>query len=72
MQKQVQVGEVTRQKQFLVSQEVEDVPEHAPVPVDEVMLFQSIQYDRNRSVEHLAEARVRVTVNKIQKYFCIL
>lgn len=61
MHQQVQVLEVVRQQQFLVPQEVEDVPEHTAVAVDKVMLLQRVQHYGYRAVEHLAETRIWVT-----------
>lgn len=39
------------------------MPEHTPIPVDEVMLLERVQYDGYASIEELGETRVGVSEN---------
>ena len=57
--KQVELLEVVWKNELSCPAEVEDVPEEAPVAVDEVMILHAVQYDRNRTVEHFPQARLR-------------
>lgn len=56
MHQQLKTGEVSRKKQLLIPQEVEDMLEHAAVPVDEVVLLQCVQDYGDGPVEHLAQS----------------
>lgn len=51
LQQQIQIGEVVRQQQAGIPHEVQYVPKHAAVPVDEVVLLQGVQDDGDAAVE---------------------
>lgn len=56
-EEQVDVGKVFGQQQAGIAHEIEDVPEHLTVAIDEVVLLQTVQYDGNTSAEHLSQPR---------------
>lgn len=55
LQQEIQIGERVRYKEAGVPHEIQNVTEHAAVPVDEVMLFQRVQHNRYRAVEELRQ-----------------
>lgn len=70
MQKQVQVREVSGQQQLLIAQKVENMPEHAAIAVDEVVLLQRVQHYWNSAVEHLGQARLGISEKNIVNFYC--
>ena len=66
LEEKVEVLKVVRQKGPPAPHKVEDVPEHLPVPVDEVVLLERVQHDGDPAAEHLGEAGVGVSENLVK------
>lgn len=66
LQQQVNVSEGVGDEETRVPHEVEDVPEHAAVPVDKVMLLQGVQDDGDAPVEQFGKSGVRVSGTRLR------
>ena len=55
----VDLAEVVRHADLAAAHEVEDVPEHLAVAVDEVVLLQRVQHYGHLAVEQLGQPRLR-------------
>lgn len=65
-QKQVNVSEGVGDEEARVPHEVEDVSEHAAIPVDEVVLLQGVQDDGDAAIEQFGQSGVRVSGTRLR------
>lgn len=59
-QQQINVGEVIWNEKLGISHEIQYVPKHAAIAVNEIVLLEWIQYDRNGAIEEFGEARIGI------------
>ena len=56
LQEKLQVLEVVRQDWPAGPHEIEDVPEHSAIPVNEVVLLEGVEHDGDPAAEHPRQA----------------
>lgn len=55
---QFHVGEIVGYEESAVPYEIENVSKHLAVAIDEIVLFQTVQHDRDATVEHFGQAGI--------------
>lgn len=51
LQQQIDIGKIVRNQQLGISHKIQNVPKHAPIAIDEIVLLQRVQHNRNGAIE---------------------